>query len=63
MRRGYQIWSKCQKWHTRSIFYKKPIYKKVRLRKSEKQAGAGAVPSSGLVNSLVKIEVFFCFVF
>ena len=27
--------------------------------KSEKQAGAGAVPSSGWVNTLVKIEGFF----
>ena len=26
--------------------------------KKRKQAGAGAVPSSGLVNSLVKIESF-----
>ena len=26
--------------------------------KNQKQAGAGAVPSSGLVNSLVKIEFF-----
>ena len=26
---------------------------------NERQAGAGAVPSSGLVNSLVKIEFFF----
>ena len=29
------------------------------LLKNLKQAGAGAVPSSGLVNSLVKIEFFF----
>ena len=26
---------------------------------TSKQAGAGAVPSSGMVNSLVKIEFFF----
>ena len=28
-------------------------------QEKDEQAGAGAVPSSGLVNSLVKIELFF----
>ena len=29
------------------------------FKKCQKQAGAGAVPSSGLVNSVVKFECFF----
>ena len=40
-------------FHKSSISYKGGLKKK---KKKKKQAGAGVVPSSGLVNSLVKIE-------
>ena len=36
------------------------LWIEIEIKKTQKQAGAGAVPSSGLVNSLVKIDFFFC---
>ena len=38
--------------------FKGPIWLEFGKKKIQKQAGAGAVPSSGLVKSLVKIEFF-----